>query len=102
MPLSKKRGFVVVTMAVAAVALCGALGLAFDLGRMFIAKNETQAYSDAASLAAALKLNGTSEGISHAQDAAAKTSNPWNLDSAKVSSSELDFATNIDGPWVAK
>ncbi len=99
MPLSRKRGFVVITMAVAAVALCGALGLAFDLGRMFIAKSETQAYSDAASLAAALKLNGTTDGISHAQEAAAKTSNAWNLDSTKVSNSQLDFATNISGPW---
>src|SRR5713226_4549723 len=102
MPLSKKSGFVVVTMAVAAVALCGALGLSVDLGRMFIAKSETQAYSDAAALAAALKLNGTPSGISNAQNVAsptATTSNPWNLDSEKIpkSNGQIDFATNVDG-----
>jgi len=66
---------------------------------MFIAKNETQAYSDAASLAATLKLNGTSNGIGNAQKAAANTTNPWNLDSAKISNSQVDFATNLNGPW---
>jgi len=38
----RKRGFVLVTMAIAAIALIGMLGLAVDVGRMFIAKNETQ------------------------------------------------------------
>ena len=55
-----QRGFVLVTMAVAAIALIGVLGLAVDLGHMFISKNETQAYCDSAALAAAAEcLSGT-------------------------------------------
>ena len=57
----RERGFVLVTMAVAAIALIGVLGLAVDLGHMFISKNETQAYCDSAALAAALALDGTTE-----------------------------------------
>jgi len=50
----QRHGFVLVTMAMAAIALIAALGLAVDVGRMFIAKNETQTYCDSAALAAAL------------------------------------------------
>ena len=39
------------TMAVTAIAMIGAMGLAIDLGHIFIVKNETQAYVDAAALA---------------------------------------------------
>jgi hypothetical protein len=46
--MGERRGFVLVTMALTAVALFGVLGLAVDIGRIFIAKNETQAYCDAA------------------------------------------------------
>ena len=44
----KDRGFVLVTMALGAVAVFGCLGLAVDLGRMYIVKNEAQSYADAA------------------------------------------------------
>src|SRR5579862_2114054 len=72
-PLSRNRrdrGFILVTVALAAVAVFGFLGLAVDLGRMYIVKNETQSYADAAALAAALQLNGTSAGVTAAQTAA--------------------------------
>ncbi len=48
----RKRGFVLITMAIAAVAIFGAIGMALDVGRAFVAKNETQAFCDTASLAA--------------------------------------------------
>jgi len=47
-----------------------------------------------------LKLNGTSDGVKNAQDAAAKTSNFWNFESATISNSQLDFAISKDGLWV--
>ena len=60
MPTSRtrrERGFVLVTMAVAALAIVGALGMAVDVGRAFIAKNETQTFCDSAAYAAVLKLD---------------------------------------------
>jgi hypothetical protein len=87
-------GFTVIT-------LVGVLGMALDIGRMFIAKNETQAFCDSAALAAALALDGTTVGIAAAQTALANSTNSWNLDTTAVASPTLTFATAIGGPWVA-
>src|SRR5437588_11496458 len=95
----RKRGFVLITMAVAAVAIVGALGMAVDVGRAFIAKNEVQTFCDAASMAAVLKMDGTATGISNAKTAVANTTNAWNMDTASVSNPTVDFATSASGPW---
>ena len=97
----REYGFVLITMALAAVALIGVLGLAVDMGRMFIAKNETQAYCDSAALAAALALDGTTAGITNAQSTVANSTNTWNLDTVKVSNPTVTFATTVAGPWDA-
>jgi hypothetical protein len=96
---SGERGYVLLTMTAAAVALFGALGLAVDIGRIFIAKTETQAFCDSAALAAGLQLNGTSDGITAAQNAVANNVNHWNLDTSRLTNYQLDFATNASGPW---
>jgi Flp pilus assembly protein TadG len=98
---SRERGFILMTMGLAAVATIGAIGLSVDLGRMFIAKNETQAYCDAAALAAALKLDGESTGIAAAQAAVDATTNRWNLGNSQVASHTVEFATSLSGPWEA-
>lgn len=97
----RERGFVLITMAVSAIALIAILGLSVDVGRMFIAKNETQAYCDAAALSAALALDGTTGGITNAKTAVANSTNSWNLDTASVTSPTVTFATSLAGPWVA-
>jgi len=90
----RERGFVLITMAIITIALIGALGMAVDVGRAFIAKNETQAFCDAASMAAVLKMDGTATGISNAKTAVANTTNAWNMDTASVSNPTIDFATS--------
>jgi len=67
---SGERGFALIATAFGLIAILGIAGLSVDLGRMYIAKNELMAYSDAASIAAALQLDGTAAGIIRAQDAA--------------------------------
>ena len=96
-----ERGYVLITMAAAAIALIGVLGLAVDVGRMFIAKNETQIYCDSAALVAALALDGTTTGITNAQAAVTNSTNTWNLGTTKVSNPTVTFATTAAGPWVA-
>ncbi len=98
---SQERGFVLITMAIAAVALIGVLGMAVDIGRMFIAKNETQTYCDAAALAGALALDGTTTGITNAQAAVANSTNTWNLNTTSISNPTVTFATALAGPWTA-
>jgi hypothetical protein len=77
----RRRGFVLVTMAATSIAMLGAMGLAVDLGRVFIVKNEVQSYADAEALAAALQLNGTTTGITNAINAVTSSSSTFNYSS---------------------
>src|SRR5260370_11525531 len=94
----REHGFVLITMAIVTIALIGALGMAVDVGRAFIAKNEVQTFCDAASMVAVLKMDGTATGISNAKTAVAHTTNARNLDTPGVSKPTVDFATNASGP----
>ncbi len=67
---NRERGFSLILTAVAFIVMLGMLGLALDMGRMFILKSELQAYTDAAALAAAARLDGTSTGVAAAETAA--------------------------------
>jgi hypothetical protein len=96
---NRESGYVLVSMAGTAFALLAAVGLAVDIGRMFIAKNETQAYCDSAAMAATLKLNGLSTGIAAATAVVASSKNSWNLDTAPITNYTVDFSTSATGPW---
>lgn len=95
----RKNGYVLVTMAVAGFALMGAVGLAVDMGRLYITKTEAQAYADAAALAAAIELDGTSLGIANAKAALSKANNTWNFNTNVVPAPTLEFAPSASGPW---
>jgi Flp pilus assembly protein TadG len=94
-----KRGFVLITMTVSAIALIGALGLAVDMGHVFITKNETQAFVDASALAAALQLNGQDTGITNAKAAVTtmKSNDKWNFGATAVVSPIVEFTTSAPG-----
>lgn len=97
----RRRGFVLVTMVLTTVAVFGLVGLAVDVGRMFIAKNETQVYCDSAAVTAAMALDGTSTGIARAVSAVTASTNKWNFDTTSISSPSVTLATAPAGPWVA-
>src|SRR5260370_40149849 len=97
----RERGFVLITMGVAAVALFGALGMAVDLGTMFITKNETQSFCDAGALAAGMKLGGNTTRITNAKNAVTNLGNKWNMDSTTVASPAIKFATSSSAPRVS-
>jgi hypothetical protein len=64
-------------------------GLALDLGRVYIAKNETQTFCDAAALAAAMALDGAS--LVAADNAVSQSKvNRWNLGTASFEGSGGD------------
>jgi hypothetical protein len=83
--------------------LIGMAGLALDLGRMYVAKNELQGFADAAALAAAFELDGTSQGIARAT--AVATSGPgtvpnrWQYGSQPPASVQVEFSTASTGGW---
>jgi Flp pilus assembly protein TadG len=92
-----QRGVVLMTMALTGIAVIGAMGLAIDLGHIFIVKNETQSYVDAAAIAAALQMDGTTAGITRANNAATNLSAHWNFDSAALSSPTVEFSSASSG-----
>ena len=63
MAVRRERGFVLVATSLAALFLLGAAGLAVDIGRMYVARSETQSFVDSAALSAATELDDTAAGI---------------------------------------
>ena len=72
-----QRGFTLLAVTIAALAIFGMAGLAFDVGRMYITKNEAQSYADSAALYAAQQLNGTSAGLAAADTAVSSSTLKW-------------------------
>src|SRR5262245_37915260 len=91
---SREGGYVLMTMGVTAFGLFGVMGMAVDIGRLYIIKNETQAYCDAAALAAALQLDGTSQGITDATNAALAVGNKYNFDSTALTTQCVTSGSN--------
>jgi uncharacterized membrane protein len=85
---------VLMTMAICAIALIGAMGLAVDLGHIFIVKNETQAYVDAAAIAAAL-MDGTTAGTPAPTRATSLSAT--GTDSATLTTPTVEFSTASSG-----
>lgn len=76
-------------------------GVAVDMGRMYIAKNEAQAYVDSAALTAVLELDGTTQGFTRARNTVSANLNRWNLGSSTFNSTQTEFGITSTGPWEA-
>ena len=96
-----RKGFTLIATGFCVVSLLGMLGLALDLGRVYIAKNETQSFTDTAALAAALTLNGTS--FDPARNAVTNnTKNQWNMNTTTYTNSgSTTFITEFAKPLLA-
>lgn len=94
-------GFVLIAMSVCMFFLLAVIGLVFDLGRVYIARNEAQVFTDAASMAAAKELDGTATGVKRAKAAVEGLPNRWNLGSESFHGVVTEFS--IDGQhWEAE
>jgi hypothetical protein len=99
---SNERGFALIATGLGLLAIVGMAGVSVDLGRMYIAKSELMAYTDAAAVAAALQLDGTVAGIARATSAAtgmAAGSNAmaWNFATIPVTGAGVQFAQELAG-----
>ena len=88
-----------ITAAAALLAVVAMTGVAVDMGRMYIAKNEAQAYVDSAALAAVLELDGTGNGLQRARNDVAANLNKWNLGNSSFSGTTTEFSLTSIGPW---
>src|ERR1700720_3445635 len=94
-----QRGFTMVASAMCAVMIFGMAGLAIDLGRMYITKNEAQSYADSAALYAAQQLDGTSAGITAANNAVANNPNTWNFGTTAFSGTITEYSPDGSTSW---
>ena len=76
------------------VLLLGMIGLAFDVGRIYIARNEAQVFTDAASMTAAARLNGSPGGIEAARKAVADSPMRWNLGTQPFRGVVVEFSAD--------
>lgn len=81
-------------MSVCMFLLLAVVGMAFDMGRVYIARNEAQIFADAASMAAAKQLDGTAVGLDRARAAVAALPNRWNLGTENFSGVVIEFSTD--------
>ena len=101
----REGGFSLLMIAVTATVMFGILGLAFDIGRMFIVKNELQAFVDASALASCRLMDGTQTGVQDAHSmaltgpAASTAPNDWNFASNAVANVTDTYATSFGGTY---
>jgi Flp pilus assembly protein TadG len=85
------------------VLLIGMLGLSVDVGRVYIAKTEAQAFADLAAIAACRHLNAKQTGIdeANAEVVTAATTNKWAFGTQTFASAirTVEFSTTQNGPW---
>jgi uncharacterized membrane protein len=94
MILNRRRGFVLIAMSVSMLLLLAVMGLAFDVGRIYIARNEAQVFTDAAAMAAASRIDGTKAGLDRARNAVAQIPMRWNLGTEEFRGVVVEFSAD--------
>src|SRR5512140_3004937 len=74
--------------------LLAVVGMAFDMGRVYIARNEAQIFADAAAMTAAKQLDGTAAGLARARAMVAALPNRWNLGTENFTGVVTEFSTD--------
>lgn len=104
-PRRNQRGFSLPLLGVCLTIMIAMLGLAFDLGRVFITKNELQTFTDASALAAVYQLDGTQAGVQGANTTATAgplgttKPNAYNFDTTTISNVTATYATVFTGSY---
>jgi uncharacterized membrane protein len=84
-------------MSVTMLLLLAMIGLCFDFGRIYIARNEAQVFVDSAAMTAAAKLDGTPAGLDRARDAVARLPMRWNLGTEPFTGVVIEFSSAAAG-----
>src|SRR6185295_10454340 len=98
---SRQRGYILIALSLGAAFLLGMAGLAVDIGRMYVAKSETQSFVDSAAFSAALQLDGTQSGVTRALAKVASNPKKWQFQNDAFTGVQTSFATASNGPWIA-
>lgn len=100
----KERGSILATSAIGMLSILLAVGLGVDISRFYLAKGELQNAADAAALAGASALNTASAGITKAADRAVAAMNKYDFNKTGVTfpRSNIEFAANLNGPYMSE
>jgi len=102
---ARERGFSLILIGLALFVMIGMLGLAIDIGRMFVYKTELQAFADNSAMAAIAQMDGTQTGVQGANATAltgpdgASLANKVNFDSTTISTVTTSYATSFSGTY---
>ena len=102
---SGERGFNLILIGLALFVMIGMVGLAIDIGRMFVYKSELQTFADNSAMAAIAKMDGTQAGVQAANALAltgpdgASLANKVNFDSTTISTVTTGYATSFSGTY---
>lgn len=98
----RERGSILATSAIGMLSVLLAAGLAVDISRFYLAKNELQNAADAAALAAVSALNTAPLGITMATDNAVAAMNKYDFNHTGVTFPRANvlFAKNLNGPYI--
>ena len=105
--IKKERGVVAIMVALSMAVLVGFVGLALDLGKLFVTKSELQNSADACALAAARELTGTSTNqlvLAEAAGIATGTSNnvQFQDNPVTVNADDVTFSDTLNGAYLTK
>lgn len=97
-----EAGSYAVAFAMLLIPLIGFIGMALDLSLAYTRSTELQSVADAAAIAAARELNGTTTGLTKAKaraQAAAQANKYQFVSSIVWSAAALEVSSTPDGPW---
>ena len=105
--IGQQRGAVAVIVALSMVVLVSFVGLALDLGKLFVTKTELQNSADACALAAARELTGASTNqltLAEAAGIATGTSNNVQFQNSPVTvnADDVTFSDTLNGTYLTK
>src|SRR5881397_39406 len=96
---SRRSWFTLLASAVCGLMVFGMAGLAVDVGRMYITKNEAQSFADSAALFAALQLDGSTSGLTNADAAVASCPNKWNFATTAFTGTTIEYSADGSTGW---
>jgi Tfp pilus assembly protein PilV len=100
-----QRGFSLIVLASSIFVTVGMMGLAIDVGKMFLYKNELQTFADASAMAALAHMDGSQAGLILANATATAgplgTTRPngYNFDTTTISNVTATYATTFTGTY---
>lgn len=99
----QQHGAVIITVALALLFLLGFMGIAVDLGHLFVVKTELQTAMDSCALAAAKELDGGSDALTRATSAGKTAGDLNKVDlqqaAAGIANADITFSDSLAGTF---